>query len=91
MANLIYAFDPQRIIIGGGITGRGPLFLNELQAELDALLHPDFSGLTELALAAAGNCAGLLGAARCWFLQNGTASSSTLPYPLETRPWHKSR
>lgn len=70
MANLIYAFDPQRIIIGGGITGRGPVFLRELQTELDALLHPDFKGLTELALAAAGNHAGLLGAARCWFQQD---------------------
>ena len=70
MANLIYAFDPQRIIIGGGITGRGPVFLKELQAELDVLLHPDFKGLTELALAAAGNHAGLLGAARCWFQHN---------------------
>lgn len=78
MANLIYAFDPQRIIIGGGITGRGPVFLKELREELDALLHPDFRGVTELALAAAGNHAGLLGAARCWFQQN----PHRLLYPL---------
>ncbi len=78
MVNLIYAFDPQRIIIGGGITGRGPVFLKELQMELDTLLHPDFKGLTELALAAAGNHAGLLGAARCWFQQNPLRC----PYPL---------
>lgn len=81
MANLIYAFDPQRIIIGGGITGRGPMFLKELQTELDVLLHPDFKGLTELALAAAGNHAGLLGAARCWFLQNPLRLPYLLAFP----------
>ena len=70
VAQLIYAFDPQRIVIGGGITGRGALFLSELQAQLAHILHPDFVGLTELALAAAGNHAGLLGAARCWFLEH---------------------
>ena len=70
MAQLIYAFDPQRIVIGGGITGRGALFLSELQEQLAHILHPDFVGLTELALAAAGNHAGLLGAARCWFLEH---------------------
>ncbi|MCX8521713.1 MAG: ROK family protein [Rhodoferax sp.] len=70
MAQLIYAFDPQRIVIGGGITGRGALFLSELQEQLAHTLHPDFVGLTEWALAAAGNHAGLLGAARCWFLEH---------------------
>jgi predicted NBD/HSP70 family sugar kinase len=90
MANLIYAFDPQRIIIGGGITGRGPVFLRELAADLDALLHPDFAGLTELALAAAGNHAGLLGAARCWFQQNHLASSTSLFHPVENSSWHNS-
>ncbi|WP_168224769.1 ROK family protein [Rhodoferax aquaticus] len=68
LANLIYAFDPQCIVLGGGITGRGPRVLAEIQAALDALLHPDFVGLQELRLAAAGNHAGLLGAARAWFL-----------------------
>lgn len=68
LANLIYAFDPQRIVLGGGITGRGPRVLQEIQTELDALLHPDFVGLQEMRLAAAGNHAGMLGAARAWFL-----------------------
>jgi predicted NBD/HSP70 family sugar kinase len=76
VVNLISAFDPQRIIIGGGITGRGPVFLQELQQALDSLLHPDFRGRTELRLAAAGNSAGMLGAARCW-LQQHPAPSAT--------------
>ncbi|WP_394789766.1 ROK family protein [Rhodoferax sp.] len=77
VVNLIYAFDPQRIIIGGGITGRGPVFLHELQQALDGLLHPDFRGRTEFRLAAAGNSAGMLGAARCWLQQHPPAAVST--------------
>jgi len=75
VVNLVYAFDPQRIIIGGGITGRGPVFLQELQQALDGLLRPDFCGLTQFRLAAAGNSAGMLGAARCWFLQHPTPTA----------------
>jgi predicted NBD/HSP70 family sugar kinase len=67
MINLIYAFDPQRIIVGGGITRRGPVFLQELQRALDGMLHRDFRGLIDFRLAAAGNSAGMVGAARCWF------------------------
>lgn len=70
LANLIYVVDPQRVIVGGGITARGPVFLQELQAELNALPRPDYLGLTDICLAAAGNGAGVLGAAKCWFQQN---------------------
>lgn len=70
MVNLIYAFDPQRIIVGGGITRRGPVFLQELQQALDGMLHRDFRGLIDFRLAAAGNSAGMVGAARCWFQRN---------------------
>lgn len=79
LANLIYAFDPQRVIVGGGITARGPVFLQELQAELKGLSRPDYLGLADICLAAAGNSAGLLGAAKCWFQQNEPASQSSKP------------
>lgn len=93
MANLIYAFDPQRIIIGGGITGRGPVFLQELRQVLDGLLHPDFRSLTEFRLAAAGNSAGMLGAARRWFQQHPNLVASThFSAPLNREPvWPKLR
>ena len=93
IVNLIYAFDPQRIIVGGGITGRGPVFLQELQQALDALLHPDFRGLTELRLAAAGNSAGMLGAARCWLARHPAPAMATRSPALETESpaWPASR
>ena len=66
LANLLFAFNPSRVVIGGGITARGPVFLQELQAEMRKRLRPEFHRMCDLALASAGNQAGLLGAARLW-------------------------
>jgi predicted NBD/HSP70 family sugar kinase len=74
IANLIVAFDPARVVIGGGIAARGPAFIDELRAELHGRrLRPEFQGV-ELALASAGNEAGLLGAARLWLLRHDGAN-----------------
>ena len=70
LANLLFAFNPSRVIIGGGITARGPAFLQELQAEMRKRLRPEFHGMCDIALASAGNQAGLLGAARLWLAQH---------------------
>ena len=74
LANLLLAFNPARVVIGGGITARGPAFLQELQAALRPLLPPEFHRMCDIALASAGNQAGLLGAARLWLTQHATAS-----------------
>jgi len=66
LANLVVAFNPARVVIGGGITARGPAFLDELGRHLRDRLHPDFHHMCDIALASAGNHAGLLGAARLW-------------------------
>ena len=70
LANLLFAFNPSRVVIGGGITARGPDFLQELQAEMRKRLRPEFHRMCEIALASAGNQAGLLGAARLWLTQH---------------------
>ena len=70
LANLLFAFNPSRVVIGGGITARGPAFLQELQAEMRRRLRPEFHRMCEIALASAGNQAGLLGAARLWLTQH---------------------
>jgi len=67
LANLMVAFNPARVVIGGGITARGAPFLDELRAHLAARLHSDFHHMGDLTLASAGTHAGLLGAARLWF------------------------
>jgi predicted NBD/HSP70 family sugar kinase len=75
LANLFVAFNPALVVIGGGITARGPAFLDELRTHLRARMHPDFHALGELALASAGNHAGLLGAARLWLDEHAPASA----------------
>jgi predicted NBD/HSP70 family sugar kinase len=73
LANLLVAFNPARVIVGGGITARGPAFLDELSTHLRARLHPDFHHMCDLALASAGNHAGLVGAARLWLDEHAAA------------------
>jgi predicted NBD/HSP70 family sugar kinase len=74
LANLLFAFNPARVVIGGGITARGPAFLQELQAAMRRHLPPEFHRMCDIALASAGNQAGLLGAARLWLTQHAPAS-----------------
>ncbi|SMC24809.1 Sugar kinase of the NBD/HSP70 family, may contain an N-terminal HTH domain [Andreprevotia lacus DSM 23236] len=68
IANLIYAFNPERVVIGGGIAGRGEPFRSELDAAINRVLLPDFQQQSQIVLASAGNHAGMMGAARNWFL-----------------------
>ena len=75
LANLLFAFNPSRVIVGGGITARGPAFLQELQAEMQRRLPPEFHRMCDIALASAGNQAGLLGAARLWLTEHGHVAS----------------
>ena len=70
IANLMYAFNPERVVIGGGISARGAVFLRELNTAIQAELLPDFHGMTEVVLASAGNHAGMIGAVRNWLQSN---------------------
>jgi predicted NBD/HSP70 family sugar kinase len=70
IANLIYAFNPERVVIGGGVSARGSLFLRELNTAISAELLPDFRGMTDVVLANAGNHAGMIGAVRNWLQSN---------------------
>ena len=75
LANLLFAFNPSRVVIGGGITARGDAFVQELRAELHLRLRPEFHRMCDIALASAGNQAGLLGAARLWHAEHGTLAA----------------
>ena len=77
IVNLLYAFNPSRLIVGGGITSRGPAFLQELRLELRMRLRPDFYRMCHVELATAGNHAGLIGAAKLWLLEHGSVSLAT--------------
>ncbi|MFS0821557.1 ROK family protein [Bacillus sp. 1P02SD] len=71
ISNLIYIFNPQKVIIGGGITTRGERFLLEVKDEIKKHLKPSFYENTEIVLARLSNQAGLIGAVY-HFLHDGT-------------------
>lgn len=62
IVNLVYAFNPKVIIIGGGISHRGERFLDELRYALAKKLEPLYLESLELRLATMKNDSGMLGA-----------------------------
>lgn len=52
VANLVQAFDPERVVIGGGVAASGQLILEPLKRELDTL---DYAKVPECTLAQLGN------------------------------------
>ncbi|HDR7001376.1 ROK family protein [Bacillus cereus] len=62
ISNLAYIFNPETIIIGGGITGRGNEFLKEVKEEISKYLNQEIYNNCEIELAQNGNCAGMIGA-----------------------------
>ena len=61
-ANIIYLLNPDQVIIGGGITNRGELFLNELNEHIEEVLQPYFLKSYKLSIAKNKNDAGMIGA-----------------------------
>ena len=62
ISNLAYIFNPETIIIGGGITARGNEFLKEVKEEVSKYLNQEIYNNCEIELAQNGNCAGMIGA-----------------------------
>ncbi|RDW22187.1 ROK family protein [Oceanobacillus arenosus] len=63
ISNLIYIFNPEKVIIGGGITGRGEQFLQEVKGDVQKYAHPSIFRNTEIVLAKFSNHSGMIGAA----------------------------
>ncbi|KFN01852.1 ROK family protein [Bacillus clarus] len=61
ISNLAYIFNPQTIIIGGGITERGDLFLEEVKEEVRKYLNHEIYSNCEIKLAQNQNHAGMIG------------------------------
>ena len=64
LVNLVQIFQPERIVLGGGISGQGEALLGPVRSVLsreDYARH--HTKRTELSIAALGNDAGLIGAA----------------------------
>lgn len=62
ISNLAYIFNPEMVVIGGGITDRGNQFLKEVKEEVEKYLNKEIYSNCEIELAQNGNCAGMIGA-----------------------------
>lgn len=62
LADILLITDPEKLIIGGGITERGPLLLKPLEQAIQARLPQEMAGHFTVELAQCGNSAGMLGA-----------------------------
>ncbi|MEN1938127.1 ROK family protein [Paenibacillus sp. 102] len=62
ISNLAYIFNPQAIIIGGGITERGNILLEEVKKEVQKYLEQGIYQNCEIKLAQNRNHAGMIGA-----------------------------
>jgi glucokinase len=63
LASLVHAFNPEVIVLGGGVTQAGPLFLDPIEKTLlSHLMHRAFAEDLRLLPAALGDDAGLIGA-----------------------------
>jgi len=62
ITNLIYIFNPEKVIVGGGITARGEKLLQEIQHEVQKYILPSIYKNTDIVLAKLSNHAGMVGA-----------------------------
>lgn len=61
-SNMIYAFNPEVVIIGGGITNRGKPFIDELRKRVKPKISPYIYDKTKIVIAQYKNDSGMLGA-----------------------------
>ena len=70
ITDIANVFRPEKILIGGGISGEGEKLEHELQARLDKEIYAgDMGPKVKIQVAALGNRAGLLGAAALAFAE----------------------
>ena len=62
IAGYIHVFDPQLVLIGGGVSAQKTLLIEPLRKKVLSLIMPDFRDDLEFKAAALGNSAGMVGA-----------------------------
>lgn len=62
VSGLVHVFDPQLILIGGGVSAQEKLLIEPLRDRVLSMVMPDFAGDLEFRPAALGNDAGMIGA-----------------------------
>ncbi|WP_442594910.1 ROK family glucokinase [Neobacillus sp. D3-1R] len=68
LANIANTLNPEKIVIGGGVSKAGDLLLNSIKNYFDQYSFPRVKESTTMAIATLGNDAGVIGAA--WLIKN---------------------
>jgi glucokinase len=71
VANLVHIFNPQRIIIGGGVSNAGDLLFAPIRRAAQRRTIPVYHGTFDIVPAALGDDVGLIGAAALAFMNAG--------------------
>ena len=64
ITGLVHVFDPEAVIIGGGVSAQEDLLVRPLRAKILDLVQPDFADGLEIKAAELGNNAGMAGAVK---------------------------
>ncbi|MBW4653314.1 MAG: ROK family protein [Kaiparowitsia implicata GSE-PSE-MK54-09C] len=75
LANLIYIFTPEAIVLGGGLSASSDLFSLSMWQEIEARVLPSSREGLQILTADLGNRAGMVGAAKLAWQQVMTAAS----------------
>jgi glucokinase len=76
IANLANAINPEKIVIGGGVSKAGDLLLTPLQKSFETYALPRVAQGADFAIATLGNDAGVIGGA--WLVKTKLARKSTV-------------
>jgi glucokinase len=76
MASLMNVFEPERLVLGGGLSNVAELYLPRAEDEARARVLPAVGARVRIALADSGARAGLIGAARLAVTEGARAATS---------------
>lgn len=71
IANVVNIFDPDMVVVGGGLSGAGDLIMEPAREEFRKRSFPGTARTVEIVLAGLGQDAGVVGAAACALIETG--------------------
>lgn len=69
ISNIVILLDPEKVVLGGGISGQGDFILNPVREKLKTMMPEDFFRHMKVEMAQCANDAGILGAVSRWMKQ----------------------
>ncbi|MBA3422076.1 MAG: ROK family protein, partial [Thermoleophilaceae bacterium] len=75
MAGLMNVFEPERLVVGGGLSAVAELYLPRAQEEVRRRVLPEIGGRVGISVARSGALAGVIGAARLAVIEGGRGAT----------------